>query len=314
MAAYSIIIPCFNPPLDLFHNCLDSLLQAAKKHDLQILVLCTGTDKQIEAYLKSLQASSLQVLYEEDHGVCHSRNKGLALASGRRVIFCDADDHIDSSLFDVLDEKDHGQDILAYGFYKHVGQEIQSILPRNCTDFEELLLQDGGGLLWNKAFSTSFLKENGLYLDESLKLAEDLEYLCRMKRFEPSLEIIEKPLHHYYVHHTSVSQRYRADLMDEYAKSMKKICQSSALSKKAEQTILVRHGIYGLIKQCFHEQSGSFEKQKQMAKNLLASELYHEAFENYADLQLSISQKMVCFLAVHHFFRLLAFLIERKRT
>jgi glycosyltransferase involved in cell wall biosynthesis len=314
MAAYSIIIPCFNPPLGLFQNCMSVLLQASKTKDLQVIVLCTGADKQVEAYLKSLSAPCLQVLYEEDHGVCHSRNKGLSLAKGRRVIFCDADDAIDPALFDVLDAKDAGQDILAYGFYKHIGKDIQSIVPAGCSDYEELLLQEGGGLLWNKAFLTSFLKEHALYLDESLKLAEDLEYLCRMKQFDPSIGVIEQPLHHYFVHHTSVSQRYRQDLMEEYAKSMQKICQNGMLSQKAEQTILARHGIYGLIKQCFHPQSGSFEKQKQMARQLLESDLYHDAFQNYKKLPLSFSQKMVCFLGVHHAFRLLAFLIERKRT
>ncbi|MDL2163118.1 glycosyltransferase family A protein [Escherichia coli] len=54
---------------------------------------------------------------QSNHGVSHARNKGMSLAKGKYILFLDADDSYDISIFEHLDnELDNEAELLIFNY------------------------------------------------------------------------------------------------------------------------------------------------------------------------------------------------------
>lgn len=103
----SVIIPVLNQE-ELVIRCLESI---PEKKDIEILVINDGstdnTKINIEKYKRKKQRHNIRLYnLEKNHGVSYARNKGLANAKGEYVIFIDADDYIDTAIFNEIYEKE----------------------------------------------------------------------------------------------------------------------------------------------------------------------------------------------------------------
>lgn len=103
----SVIIPVLNQE-ELVIRCLESI---PKKSGMEILVINDGstdnTKKNIEKFIKAKNRRDIHLYnLEKNHGVSYARNKGIANAKGEYVLFVDADDYIDTAIFEEIFEKD----------------------------------------------------------------------------------------------------------------------------------------------------------------------------------------------------------------
>lgn len=120
----SFIIPVYNLPWELLHNCLKSILALSlRPFEREIIVVDDGSD---DFPLSKLTALGEDIIYvrQQNGGLSASRNMGLRVATGRFIQFVDGDDmllqapyehvldllryqpHCDMVLFDFTKGKD----------------------------------------------------------------------------------------------------------------------------------------------------------------------------------------------------------------
>lgn len=96
----SVIIPCYNSE-SCVERCIDSLFKQTYGN-YEILAINDGSKDNTLKVLKKLEKKSkkLRVIDKENGGAASARNKGLELASGKYVMFIDADDYIDETFLE----------------------------------------------------------------------------------------------------------------------------------------------------------------------------------------------------------------------
>ena len=100
---YSIIIPHKNIP-KLLQRCLDSIPQ---RDDTEIIIVDDNSDPNIVDFNNfpgKDRKNTTVILDKKGGGAGHARNLGLEVASGKKLLFADADDYFNYCIRDVLEE------------------------------------------------------------------------------------------------------------------------------------------------------------------------------------------------------------------
>lgn len=87
----TVIIPCYNDG-----NYVEQALQSILDQTLlpkEIIIIDDGSDQLTLDVLKTMAHPNLQIIYQENRGVCHARNRGIALAKTEFILTLDADDY-----------------------------------------------------------------------------------------------------------------------------------------------------------------------------------------------------------------------------
>ncbi len=103
MINYSIIIPHKNIP-ELLQRCLDSI---PPRNDTQIIVVDDNSDPSIVNFdhFPGMDNPMVEIVYtKEAKGAGYARNIGLRKATGKWILFADADDFYNKKAFSLYDE------------------------------------------------------------------------------------------------------------------------------------------------------------------------------------------------------------------
>lgn len=111
---YSFIIPHHNCP-DLLNRLIGTI---PMRDDIEIIVVDDKSDENKKPRITA--RPDVKILYiskEDSKGAGKARNVGMAEATGKWLMFADADDFYKEGFIDILDEyKDKDIDVLYYGF------------------------------------------------------------------------------------------------------------------------------------------------------------------------------------------------------
>lgn len=136
MDLVSIIVPAYNAE-KYIKRCIESLL-SQNYRDIEIIIVDdSSTDTTfniIEKYAK--QDPRIKCAKQDHAGPNGARKKGLQLASGKYIMFVDADDSLERNAVEKLIEKISVCDVEIVRFdakYSHTGDRVSPILD----DFEE---------------------------------------------------------------------------------------------------------------------------------------------------------------------------------
>lgn len=93
----SIIIPAYNPPMELFKKCVATILNQGELNS-EILIVDDGSKPVIAAAIDNVAAreKNIRVIHQINAGEGAARNTGLDNATGKYVLFVDADDGLAS--------------------------------------------------------------------------------------------------------------------------------------------------------------------------------------------------------------------------
>ena len=182
---YSFIIPHKNNP-ELLQRCVDSI---PNRSDIQIIVVDDNSDVDKKPLL--IHENVEIILLDENHskGAGRARNIGLARATGKWILFADADDFYDSNFMDVLDSYSNDESEVVYFNAKSVISE--TLRPAKLTGFMNKYFDDcvgdaqsinkikyGPHFPWNKMVKLSFLKKYNIMFEEVLKGNDTLFSYC----------------------------------------------------------------------------------------------------------------------------------------
>ena len=210
----TIVVPVYNVEKYLPHT-LESICGQTYTN-LQILLIDDGsTDDSLAVCHKwARQDNRIQVYEQENQGVARTRNKGIQLATGKYVMFLDADDWVEADMLESLyrlAEADHADVACCL-----LREENQLEEKDNCTITERTIIhgknktESGLALLtvWGpvcKLYRKDLI-ENIQF--EEYKVAEDLLFNTNVvcsKKFERA-SLIQYPFYHYMIYAGSVSR------------------------------------------------------------------------------------------------------------
>ena len=210
----SVIVPVYNVG-NLIEKCLHSLLSQTLDDIEYIFIDDCSTDNSvlvIEEVLSQYPSRKERVRLVRmpyNIGVAAARHRGVELANGEYVIFCDSDDWVNTCMFEELYTTCKGGDydivICDYNITNgdqrnlHVSQKV----PRTKLELMSKLLSGRvHGSLCNKMVKR-ILYENIIFPVGNMR--EDLAMLIQLLHNASKFHYINRPYYNYYVRSGSVS-------------------------------------------------------------------------------------------------------------
>lgn len=203
----SIIVPVYNAEKYL-SRCIESILNQTYKN-IQLIIINDGsTDKSLEIIEKYAANDNRIVLVDKENtGVSDSRNRGLDIATGEYIGFVDADDYVESEMYEILYQEilSDEADICCCGYQQKFADyrydiAIDEKLVLNGTEaiISQYLRQDiRNGIFdgnWNKLFKKKCI-ENIRY--ENIKHGEDILFQYKAFLNCDKMVCIPNLLYHY---------------------------------------------------------------------------------------------------------------------
>ncbi|MDE6543249.1 MAG: glycosyltransferase, partial [Muribaculaceae bacterium] len=206
MESVSVIIPAFNS-VDTLGDCLDSVLSQSGDFGMEVIVVDDGsTDATPEllARYRGVHPGTISVLRQPHCGQSTARNSALDIASGRWIVFVDADDRLlPDAIATLLRAAITFRAPIACGAYVRREKSASAPLPpvnsvidsRAAT--ETLLYQTDQRLsssLWGKIFSRHLF--DGLRLWDG-HIYEDLDIMPRLFLRASAVALTSAAVYHY---------------------------------------------------------------------------------------------------------------------
>lgn len=181
---FSVIVPAYNSA-SFIHKCLESIKRQTFT-DYELIVVCDRCNDDTEVIAKSFGAKTIEVNYGRD-GL--SRDKGLSMATGDWILFCDDDDwFVHEFAFQQIADVIKGQDIdiVAFG-YLCKGHGYVS--PTHDTIFTP-----GKAHVWSNAWRRSAVA--GANFGDAV-FCSDTYFIRDVKRRTMRYVILDMPIYYY---------------------------------------------------------------------------------------------------------------------
>ena len=262
----SVIIPVYNVA-PFLGQCVQSVIQQTYK-DLQIILIDDGSTDGSDLIMKELAAMDRRVVVvsQGNRGVSAARNNGLSLASGKYILFLDADDYIETDALESAYRKlsEQSLDIIFFdtkafgekGFsleaveakkrYYARKHNYSSLLTGETLLYQMLENGEYSCPVWKQVFRRDFLLENQLSFYEGI-IHEDELFTLKAMLLAQRVSYIGRVLHH---------RRLRQGSIMTSPPSFQSVYGYFVCVREAYQFILEkecclkkRHLLYGLLDQ-----------------------------------------------------------------
>lgn len=207
---FSIIIPVYNVE-NYLSECLEHVIGQTLL-DIEIICVNDGARDHSGDILKEYQKLDhrVRIVEKENGGLSSARNAGLKAAAGEYIVFLDSDDYLEKHACERLyyEVLEHHPDIIVFGahifpYYPWPDPWLINNLTTRTIAYKngglEALLHENGArpFVWRNCFKQSFLKEQELYFDESIRFAEDLIFQFMAFPLAEQVIFISDKLYHY---------------------------------------------------------------------------------------------------------------------
>ena len=258
----SVIMPIYNA-FDYLKPAIDSVLNQTLP-DIELICVDDGSTDNSLSILKEYQQSDerVRIITENNAGPSTARNKGLARARGKYVIFLDADDFFDytllEKLYNVAEENSLDITICKFDIYNNRKSSFEdnirsdhgeifnesSVVSKN--DYPDVILSCTTGYVWNKLFRKEFLLEKEMTFDPDLRVFEDTHFVVTSLSLAERVGKCSERL----IHHRVYSNQPRNKLLRKYYRQVPEV-----YAKIKE--FLRAHGMYTPLSQSFLNLSAS---------------------------------------------------------
>lgn len=218
---YSFIIPHKNCP-DLLNRCLDSIPQ---REDIQIIVVDDNSDDGKKPSVNRKDVEVVLLDAEHSKGAGRARNVGLEKATGKWLLFADADDYYTDYLPKILDKyiTDDKTDIvyLNANEFDESGDihplAIKRLISKylNHKYYSEMELRYGYWTPWSRMIKRHVVEENKLKFDE-IPAGNDIIFCLNCSRCSSNISAEIDIVYLYYrPNKGSVTDRARKGMIEE---------------------------------------------------------------------------------------------------
>lgn len=256
MALVSVIMPVYNSEKYVQHA-VDSILTQSEK-DIQLILVDDGSQDgsgEICDKIASID-SRVEVIHQNNAGMCAARNAGLKKAIGKYVTFCDNDDEFLPGLIEKnykLAEK-YNADIVRFCRRriisvngKIVRNSVMNKFPFLVIKKEEYGKYDreislAGNGVWTGLYKLSFLKENHIIFDEFMRFGheDNMFNLQCYQKFE--IMVLNPEVYYVWLNRMEHSTTGKFDM--NYIESMKRCMEQDIELANQYSTIKNGNGSY----------------------------------------------------------------------
>lgn len=307
----SIVVPVYNVEKYL-DRCVDSLVNQTYSN-LQIILVDDGATDTSGSICDSweLKDKRIKVIHKSNGGLASARKVGFEVCKGEYVSFIDSDDYLEPTYIEELynDLQKNGSDIAVCGYYLDDESNITKIdIVNNKTIFQKSdflnrlvlpniypLNTDETALpnfLWLKLFKKDIIT-NECFVSEREVYTEDLFFNIKAYMNCNKVSFIDKPLYHYCMNSTSLTNVYRNNKYKMERKRLDKILEVMNRYDIYDQKRIcytVARMIWGCIDNAY--KLGSFKKFKEELTSLMNDDQIRSFPVKTIMRNLSISEKV----------------------
>lgn len=239
----SVIVPVYNAEQYL-ETCIDSLKNQTL-HDIEIILVDdSSTDFSLDICRKAAKEDSrIKVIHKENEGAGMARNAALSIATGEYIGFADADDYVDTEMFQTLYEKAvrYNSDLVMSGvlfidgnMFSKEGECIRKTYFEEDTHFdtEESLKKLRMGIvgatpddrddskygmsIWKNLFRHKIIKKNKIvFQSERDILSEDALFMIDYISCIEKATGLNEAFYYYRRNEESISKSYKKDRFEK---------------------------------------------------------------------------------------------------
>lgn len=209
----SIIVPVYNAEKYL-KKMLESVVSQTLT-EIEIICMNDGSTDSSEDILKEFEKCDprFQYINQPNLNAGVARNKGLAIAKGKYVVFWDADDKFDKHTLELMYQKSENKtaDICVCGVneftsdgkvYEADGYLRTDLIPQkdpfNKYDLSEHFFDFASNVLWNKMYRREFLVEKNFQFQD-IRQANDTAFVMLSLYQADAITCVKKRLAYYRV-------------------------------------------------------------------------------------------------------------------
>ncbi|MDA1599186.1 glycosyltransferase [Bacillus cereus] len=211
----SIVVPVYAVE-KYIHECIESILNQTLV-DLELILINDGSPDNCgeicDEYAR--KDERVKVIHKKNGGPGSARNFGIKVSTGEYVGFVDADDTVESNMYEEMYKlaTKNDAEVVVCGFVEinnFTGEVQQAIAPlgENCSivgeeikkNLECLLSQNkilGYASMCNKLYKREYLIKEQLQVNEKIKIAEDLCFNLEVMSGIEKIYAIKEPLYKY---------------------------------------------------------------------------------------------------------------------
>ncbi len=238
MKNVSVIVPVYNVEQYL-RECVESILSQTLKPYEIILVDDGSTDscgEICDLYDKNYRL--IHTIHKSNGGMSSARNKGIEVANGDYILFCDSDDCLKENALEQLCKPLHDEDldIVMCGYTTFPNG--QTVLP----DFPYNVVLKGKDLVrynkrihshndfcfsWRFLLNNNFIKDKDLQFNEGIKIGEDFLFNTMAIMEAESCLVLDQSLYLYRINNqnsimrTKYKPNLENDLTEQYKEKIK---------------------------------------------------------------------------------------------
>lgn len=225
----SIIVPVYNKAYALSHT-LDSIKNQSIK-SYEVILIDDGSTDGSSDICTYYQNNDHRFVYvrQPNLGVSSARNKGISMAGGEFLFFCDADDELPKDSLEKLLEAAEQLDVdLVIGGFAvkniktgNIGYPYDNAKERKCScvslceNTDEIWKSNNMLSACVKLFRACIIKEFGLRFDEKLIVLEDFDFVLSYMDHSKSIVSISNVAYYQLLGYGVDSYRSRVDYMDD---------------------------------------------------------------------------------------------------
>lgn len=205
----SVIIPVYNAAPGLA-RCIESVRRQSYEN-LEILLVNDGSDDASGHICKMYADVDKRIVMIDklNSGVSATRNIAIKRATGAYIQFADADDYLAENATKLLVARAQqtAADMVIAHYYRVDKEDINvyGFLQRgdtmNRVEFAKELMSAPAsfyyGVLWNKLYRASIIKEHNILCSEELNWSEDFLFNLEFIRFSQHFAALTQPVYYY---------------------------------------------------------------------------------------------------------------------
>lgn len=201
---FSIVIPIYNAD-EYLSECLESIT-AQSRNNYELLLINDGsTDNTLSIITEfAKKRKNVKIINQTNAGVSAARNTGIRNATGKYLLFVDADDHLNDRdtlkyLEAVADKADSVFFDFTTGKRRTSNEETRLYSEKDtlAAFLFRFIKNEQLNPPWNKLYKRKIVIENNLYFADDIKIGEDLLFNINYLRHCNSLYFLAKPLYFY---------------------------------------------------------------------------------------------------------------------
>lgn len=302
-AKISIVLPTYNP-LEYLERCFNNITNQTFAQ-FECIIIDDGSTDGSGAFCDEYAAkdSRFRVIHQTNQGLVASRNKGLDMAQGEYVCFCDSDDWYHPQYLEFLYKaaQEHPEAAFVMCRRIKVEQYVKPELFQECAPLQILNHQE----IYSEMFNTlQYAGANNKLIKLSAiagvryhdTATEDLDFNMRLYRQAKEFVVVPHNLYYYLqrpgsiVHTTNVVPRYLAEL-----DGWRNLYNDYFRDESEENRSFILRRIYKLLFSRFNPAAGDPNVKKKIG--LLLDDTLND-FKN--NPYISRAMKLVCLAGIKH--------------